>query len=248
MVFMRRRALLLMGLLVRLRRARGGLRQHVGCGASMRGAVQACVVRCTRTVRGVESARTARPPRQLRRRARWRLWRARADSARRRNSAQPLRAAGTLTVSWDPPYPGPETLTQTLTGGGGSSGGGQALAGGSSGGGQALAGPMGDASLLAERRALVDLCTCCAASQTVGHASRRAKIMIIQRGMPWYSRRATMTSLTRLEQRATEVNIGRSEPKTRLKMSNHALSGYARIMLALSATPPAVPKMNEIRP
>ena len=77
MVFMRRRALLLMGLLVRLRRARGGLRQHVGCGASMRGAVQACVVRCTRTVRGVASARTARPPRQLRRRARWRLWRAR---------------------------------------------------------------------------------------------------------------------------------------------------------------------------
>ena len=107
---------------------------------------------------------------------------------------------------------------------------------------------MGDAFAVGERSALVDLCTCCAASQTVGHASRRAKIMIIERGMPWYSRRATMTSLTRLEQRATEVNIGRSEPKTRLKMSNHALPGYARIMLALSATPPAVPKMNEIRP
>ena len=161
----------------------------------------------------------------------------RADSARRRNSAQPLRAAGTLTVSWDPPYPGPETLTQTLTGGGGSSGG-----------GQALAGPMGDAFAVAERRALVDLCTCCAASQTVGIASRRAKIMILQRGIPWYSRRATMTSLTRLEQRATEVNIGTSEPKTRVKMSNHALPGYARIMLALSATPPAIPTVNEIRP
>ena len=107
---------------------------------------------------------------------------------------------------------------------------------------------MGDAFALAERSALVGLCTCCAASQTVGHASRRAKIMIIERGMPWYSRRATMTSLTRLEQRATEANIGTSEPKTRVKMSNHALPGYARIMLALSATPPAVPKMNEIRP
>ena len=107
---------------------------------------------------------------------------------------------------------------------------------------------MGDAFAVGERSALVDLCTCCAASQTVGHASRRAKIMTIQRGMPWYSRRATMTSLTRLEQRATEANIGTSEPKTRVKMSNHALPGYARIMLALSATPPAVPKMNEIRP
>ena len=57
-----------------------------------------------------------------------------------------------------------------------------------------------------------------------------------------------MTSLTRLEQRATEVNIGASEPKTRVKMSNHALPGYARIMLALSATPPAIPTVNEIRP
>ena len=107
---------------------------------------------------------------------------------------------------------------------------------------------MGDAFAVGERSALVDLCTCCAASQTVGHASRRAKIMTIQRGMPWYSRRATMTSLTRLEQRATEANIGTSEPKTRVKMSNHALPGYARIMLALSATPPAMPKVNEIRP
>ena len=55
MVFMRRRALLLMGLLVRLRRARGGLRQHVGCGASMRGAVHSYSAWCRKRSHGKAS-------------------------------------------------------------------------------------------------------------------------------------------------------------------------------------------------
>ena len=113
MVFMRRRALLLMGLLVRLRRARGGLRQHVRCGASMRGAVQACVVRCTRTVRGVASARTARPPRELRRRARWRHWRARGCCTAKEFCAaaagrgDPYRILGPSLPWPGDPYPNP---------------------------------------------------------------------------------------------------------------------------------------------
>ena len=55
MVFMRRRALLLMGLLIRLRRARGGLRQHVGCGASMRGAVHSYSAWCSKRSHGKAS-------------------------------------------------------------------------------------------------------------------------------------------------------------------------------------------------
>ena len=55
MVLMRRRALLCMGLLVRFRRARGGLREHVGCGASMRGAVHSYSARCSKRSHGKAS-------------------------------------------------------------------------------------------------------------------------------------------------------------------------------------------------
>ena len=55
MVFMRRGALLFMGLLIRLRRARGGLREHVGCGASMRGAVRSYSAWCSKRSHGKAS-------------------------------------------------------------------------------------------------------------------------------------------------------------------------------------------------
>lgn len=56
MVFMRRsKAVLFMGLLLRLCRARGGLRQHVGCGASMRGAVHSYSAWCRKRSHGKAS-------------------------------------------------------------------------------------------------------------------------------------------------------------------------------------------------
>ena len=84
----------------------------VAC-ASTWGAVQACAVRCTHTVRGVASARTARPPRQLRRRARWRLWRARGFCTAKEFCAaaagrgDPYRTLG-HSLPWPgDPYPNP---------------------------------------------------------------------------------------------------------------------------------------------
>ena len=69
MVLLRRR-LLCTGLLVRFRRARGGLREHVGCGASMRGAVHSYSARCSKRSHGKASEAAEA-------RGRWRLWRAR---------------------------------------------------------------------------------------------------------------------------------------------------------------------------
>ena len=105
MVLLRRR-LLCTGLLVRFRRARGGLREHVGCGASMRGAVHSYSARCSKRSHGKASEAAEA-------RGRWRLWRARGFCTAKEFCAaaagrgDPYRTLG-HSLPWPgDPYPNP---------------------------------------------------------------------------------------------------------------------------------------------